>query len=64
MLGALVSYITFNEHKKFQPINSNWGIVDEIEVEKNKIKDKKYKNELRYKRAAEEIERIKNEISD
>ena len=64
MLGALIDYITFEEHKKFQPINSNWGIVDEIEVEKKFKKDKKYKNELKSKRALSEIEEIKNEISN
>ena len=34
MLGALIDYITYPDHKKFQPINSNWGIVKEIELEK------------------------------
>ena len=62
MLGSLISYITYPEHKKFQPINSNWGIVDEINIDKKRIKDKKYKNEMRSKRALEEIERIKNEL--
>ena len=61
MLGALISYITYPEHKKFQPINSNWGIVDGIEIDKKRKKDKKYKNELLSKRALDEIERIKNE---
>ena len=60
MLGALIDYITFEGHKKFQPINSNWGITKEIEGDKRKLKDKKYKNELRSKRAINEIEKIKN----
>lgn len=64
MLGALIDYITYPEHKKFQPINSNWGIVDIIEVEKKFRKDKKYKNELKSKRALKEIEEIKNELSN
>ena len=64
MLGALIDYITYPDHKKFQPINSNWGIADEIEVEKKFKKDKKYKNELKSKRALNEIEEIKNELSD
>ena len=64
MLGALIDYITYPEHKKFQPINSNWGIVDDIEVEKKYKKDKKYKNELRSKRAMQEIEEILNELSN
>ena len=62
MLGALVEYITYPEHKKFQPINSNWGIVKDIQVEKTKIKDKKYKNELRYLRAISEIKEVVDEI--
>ncbi len=64
MIGALIDYITFKDHKKFQPINSNWGIINEITVEKNKIKDKKYKNELRSNRALKEIEEVKNELSN
>ena len=64
MLGALIEYITYNEHKKFQPINSNWGIVKEIEIDKKRLKDKKYKNEMRSIRALKEIEEIKNELSD
>ncbi len=56
MLGALVDYITFEGHKNFQPINSNWGIIKELEVERKKLKDKKYKNELRSKRALDKIE--------
>ncbi len=64
MLGALIDYITFKEHKKFQPVNSNWGIVNEIDIDKKRLKDKKYKNELRSKRALKEIEEIKNELSD
>lgn len=63
MLGALIDYITYQGHKSFQPINSNWGIIQEIEIEKNKRKDKKYKNEMRSTRAIREIERIKNEYN-
>lgn len=67
MLGALIEYITYNEHKKFQPINSNWAIVAPIEgLNKKEMKDKKIKNEIRSKRALNEIDnilrRIKNEV--
>ena len=62
MLGSLIEYITFKEHKKFQPINSNWGITKEIIGDKKKLKDKNYKNELRSNRALNEIEKIKNEM--
>ncbi len=62
MLGALIDYITFPNHKKFQPINSNWGIIREIDTQGKKIKDKKIKNELRAKRAIESIQKIADKI--
>ena len=40
MLGALTHYISDSGQKHFQPINSNWGIVEELNVDK-KIKKKK-----------------------
>jgi len=46
ILGALCSYITFQEHKNFQPINSNWGILSPMEMDKKTKKDKKLKNKL------------------
>ena len=61
MLGALVEYITFEEHKKFQPINSNWGITAEVIGDKKKLKDKKYKNEIRSQRSLDEINKVINE---
>lgn len=64
ILGALIDYITFEDHKKFQPINANWGITKEIEGDKRKLKDKKYKNELRSKRSLNEIEKIKKIIGE
>lgn len=36
MLGGLCSYITHSEHKNFQPINSNWGLLDPPIKQKNK----------------------------
>lgn len=62
MLGALADYITFEEHKNFQPINANWGIIKDIEGDKKKLKDKKYKNELRAKRALDEIDETIKEL--
>lgn len=53
MLGALTNYITFEGHKKIQPINSNWGIVKSVELPKKERKNKKLKAELRAKRAVE-----------
>ena len=46
MIGALLSYITSNEHKTFQPINSNWGILAEIEMDKKTRKNKRLKCEI------------------
>ncbi len=46
MLGALTKYISDEIHEKFQPINSNWGIVEPIELPKKERKNKKMKAEL------------------
>ena len=53
MLGALTHYITNPENKHFQPINSNWGIIDPIELPKKERKNKKLKSELLSKRSIE-----------
>lgn len=53
MLGALCAYISDENHEKFQPINSNWGIVTPIELPKKERKNKKLKNELLAKRSIE-----------
>jgi methylenetetrahydrofolate--tRNA-(uracil-5-)-methyltransferase len=34
MLGALTHYITEPQQKHFQPINSNWAIVKEMDIPK------------------------------
>lgn len=41
MLGALCEYITFPEHKHFQPVNSNWGIVQKVDIPKKLGKEAK-----------------------
>jgi len=53
MLGALTQYISDENHEKFQPINSNWGIIEPIELPKKERKNKKLKNELLAKRSIE-----------
>jgi len=58
MLGALTHYITNPEHTKFQPINSNWGIVPPVELPKKERKNKKLKAEIISKRAIEILQRI------
>jgi len=64
MLGALIDYITYPDHKKFQPINSSWAIVADVSDlvnDKKKLKDKKYKNQLRVNQSLTEIDEfIKN----
>lgn len=58
MLGALCAYISDPVHEKFQPINSNWGIVPPIELPKKERKNKKLKNELLANRSIESISSI------
>lgn len=58
MLGALTQYITDENLDKFQPINSNWGIVEPIELPKKERKNKKMKAELISKRSIEYLENI------
>ncbi len=59
MLGALTHYISDENHTKFQPINSNWGIVEQIELPKKERKNKKLKAELISKRSIEYLSQIK-----
>lgn len=53
MLGALTQYITDENHDKFQPINSNWGIVTPVEMPKKECKNKKLKAEYITRRSTE-----------
>ncbi|MBO5434702.1 methylenetetrahydrofolate--tRNA-(uracil(54)-C(5))-methyltransferase (FADH(2)-oxidizing) TrmFO [bacterium] len=59
MLGALTQYITDPAHEKFQPINSNWGIVEKIELPKKERKNKKLKAELLSTRSIETLTELK-----
>lgn len=58
MLGALTHYISDEEHTKFQPINSNWGLVPSVELPKKERKNKKLKAELISKRSVEMLKSI------
>ena len=62
MLGALTHYISDSSQKHFQPINSNWGIVEELNVDKKIKKNKKLKNEMLSKRSTEYLESNKDVI--
>lgn len=55
MLGALTNYITDENHTKFQPINSNWGILTPVELPKKERKNKKLKAEMLSNRSIEYI---------
>lgn len=63
MLGALMNYITNPEHDKFQPINSNWAIVKEIELPKQIRKNKKEKNSILANRSIKTLEEFIKENS-
>ena len=58
VLGALTHYISFEGHTSFQPINSNWGILAEMEMDRKTRKNKKLKNELLAKRSLATIKEI------
>ncbi len=55
MLGALTHYISDEEHSKFQPINSNWGLVPPVELPKKERKNKKLKAEVISNRSIETL---------
>ena len=77
MLGALTFYITDKAHLEHissrdnslrylppQPINSNWGILPNIDLPKKDRKNKKLKNELLAKRAIETMEKYCNALKN
>jgi len=52
MLGGLYRYLRESKPKHFQPMNSNWGLVDPLP---ERIRDKKKKRELLAARAQEDF---------
>lgn len=58
MLGSLMKYITDSEQKHFQPINSNWGIVADLDVDRKIKKNKKLKNEMLSKRSLDYLANV------
>lgn len=60
MLGALIDYITFKGHKSFQPVNSNWGIIQKPENFKISKKNKEEKSAVLSDIALEYIKEIRN----
>ena len=62
MLGALMHYITFEGHKSFQPVNSNFGILAGMDFDKNTRKNKKLRYEKLAERALETAQRYAEKI--
>ena len=58
MLGALTQYISDEAHTKFQPINSNWGITEPVELPKKERKNKKLKAEMIVQRSIDYISTV------
>lgn len=58
ILGALTHYISDEEHTKFQPINSNWGLVPPVELPKKERKNKKLKAEIISARSIETLTKL------
>ncbi len=63
IIGALTNYISDTEHTKFQPINSNWGLVPPVELPKKERKNKKLKAELITKRSVEMLKKFAKDFS-
>lgn len=60
-IGGLIQYITTTSGKNFQPMGSNWAIVEPL---KEEIKDKKLKKLKMSEIALQEIENYKNQIGE
>ncbi len=58
MLGALTHYISFEEQKHFQPVNSNWGIIDKTGIDRKILKNKKIKTEFMAQRSLETLKEM------
>jgi len=53
MMGGLLRYLRDSDPGKFQPMNSNWGLVDPIE---NPLRDKRLRREQLSERALSDFE--------
>ncbi|HEY4138185.1 MAG TPA: methylenetetrahydrofolate--tRNA-(uracil(54)-C(5))-methyltransferase (FADH(2)-oxidizing) TrmFO, partial [Casimicrobiaceae bacterium] len=58
MLGALYRYLREADPKHFQPMNANFGLVDELP---ERVKDKRVKREQIAERALRDMERWRDE---
>ena len=61
MLGALTHYISFEGQEHFQPINSNWGIIDKTGIDRKILKNKKIKTEFMSNRSLETLQKFISE---
>ncbi|MBX9722726.1 MAG: hypothetical protein K2X81_15105, partial [Candidatus Obscuribacterales bacterium] len=61
MIGALINYITSADPKNFQPINSNWGIIDS-DPQLMKL-DKDARREIMRQQAIKTMEKIVSELN-
>ena len=62
ILGALLNYITDENHKQLQPVNSNWALINNIELPKKIRKDKKAKAEILANRSLEALSGVLNTL--
>lgn len=62
ILGALLNYITDENHKQLQPVNSNWALINNIELPKKIRKDKKAKAEILVNRSLECLNGVLNNL--
>ena len=62
ILGALLNYITDENHKQLQPVNSNWALINNIELPKKIRKDKKAKAEILANRSLEALNGVLNTL--
>jgi methylenetetrahydrofolate--tRNA-(uracil-5-)-methyltransferase len=58
MLGALYRYLREADPAHFQPMNANFGLVDELP---ERVKDKRVKREKIAERALRDMERWRDE---
>ncbi len=61
MIGAIINYITKASSVNFQPMNSNYGIVNALD---KKIKDDKLKKQMIYERSMQELSQVIKELGE
>ncbi len=59
MLGGLCRYLADSDPRHFQPMNSNWGLVDPLDA---RVRDKRRKRELLAERAQDDFAAWMDEV--